>query len=134
VVIALALFGCGDKDTDTVDETAAGPVEYAEIETLFARNCTTAGCHGGPELQTGLDLSAGVAYGLLVDEPSVELPSMVRVSPGDPAASYLFHKLSGTQEDVGGSGDVMPPGFGLATNDIALVERWIAEGAIGAPR
>lgn len=125
----LALAGCdgGGPSTDDTDVTAV--TLSGDVQPLFERNCTTVGCHGGPEGQTGLDLTAGVAYGDLVDVDAFQVPSMKLVAPGDPDASYLMAKLKGTHEAAGGGGDIMPPGFGLAQNDVDLVAAWITAGA-----
>ena len=106
------------------------PTLSGDVQPLFERNCTTAGCHGGPEGQTGLDLTAGVTHGMMVDVPAFQLPSMSLVAPGDPDNSYLMAKLLNTHEEAGGTGGIMPPGFGLAQNDIDLVSAWIAAGAL----
>jgi hypothetical protein len=119
-----ACQGAADKTADT---DAGG--SFVEVEALFARSCATSGCHGGPEYSTGLDLSAGQAHGLLVGQDSTQLPSMKLVAPGEPEASYLLHKVRGTHEEVGGSGELMPPPFGLADADLASIVAWIEDGA-----
>ncbi|MCB9680120.1 MAG: hypothetical protein H6733_01490 [Alphaproteobacteria bacterium] len=121
-LVGMAIWsGCGGDATPTLS---------GDIAPLFQRNCTTSGCHGGPEAQTGLDLSDGVAWAQLVGVASSEAPSVDRVVPGNADDSYLIHKLEGTAEAVGGSGDIMPPGFGLAQSDIDLVRAWIEAGAL----
>jgi hypothetical protein len=74
-------------------------------------------------------LKHGEAYGNLVDVPSIQLPSMVRVKPGATSASYLWHKIDGTQLQVGGSGMIMPYTFPLNPDERAIFERWITAGA-----
>lgn len=121
--------GCPGTGTD--EDTDVGPPEgFAAVEVIFAESCVSSGCHGGPEPTTGLDLSPGVAYGKLVSVPS-EQTALDRVVPGDPELSYVMHKLRGTYVEVGGSDetDRMPPGFGISGDRIAVIERWIAEGA-----
>ena len=54
---------------------------------------------------------------------------MAWITPGDPANSYLLHKVSGTHFSVGGGGNVMPPGGGFSSSDIADIEQWIIQGA-----
>jgi hypothetical protein len=115
----VALMACG----------APAPTFSADIEPIFARNCTTAGCHA-PPVEAGLDLSPGVAWGQLVDVPSTQAPTMARVVPGDAEASYLYRKLANTHVEAGGSGTLMPPGFGLANNEVAIVAAWIEAGAL----
>ncbi|MCB9674953.1 MAG: hypothetical protein H6737_07545 [Alphaproteobacteria bacterium] len=67
----------------------------------------------------------------LVNERAVGNPTMFRVVPGDPDASYLVHKLRGTHLEVGGTGERMPgPGYAdLQLWQIQMVEEWIRDGA-----
>ena len=65
--------------------------------------------------------------------PSAQSP-LLRVRPGRPSQSYLWHKLAGTQDSVGGSGDRMPalhlPGDQpLAGAEMELLRGWILDGA-----
>ncbi len=105
------------------------PTFSGEIAPIFARNCTTSGCHS-PPVEAGLDLSPGVAWAQLVDVASTQAPAMVRVAPGDAEASYLYRKLANTHVEAGGSGTLMPPGFGLANNEVEIVAAWIEAGAL----
>lgn len=113
-------------DTDVADTDVAG---FAAVDTILQRSCATYGCHAGPELNTGLDLSSGQAYANLVNVASAEVPSMDRVEPGDASNSYLIAKLAGTQEAVGGSGDRMPSPFGLSQSELDLITAWVNAGA-----
>jgi len=96
--------------------------------------CT--GCHtGGSSAPAGLDLSAGASYGNIFNVNSTQLPSMKRIKPGDPASSYLLHKVNGTQGSVGGSGSRMPFGCSgascLSAATRTAIENWITSGAPG---
>jgi len=42
-----------------------------------------------------LRLDAASSYAMLVNTPSAEVPSLMRVSPGNPDASYIIQKLEG---------------------------------------
>lgn len=118
--------GAGDDTEETDAATSFG----ADVLPILSRNCATAGCHAGPELATGLDLTAGQAYGQMVDRPSTQLSTMDRVEPNDPIESYLIRKMENSHTQAGGSGDLMPPGFGLPATDIETIKRWISEGAL----
>ena len=63
------------------------------------------GCHGG---------SGGLTLRGDFEVNTVNVPALGagldRIEPGDPDSSYLFHKLRGTQRDVGGGGNRMPLG------------------------
>jgi len=53
-----------------------------------------------------------------------------RIEPGDSAKSYLWHKINGTQADVGGGGSNMPLGAGaLPQATLDIINEWIAGGA-----
>jgi hypothetical protein len=71
-------------------------------------------------------LDAADSYNLLVGVPSTEVPSVLRVKPGDPVNSYIIQKLQG-HAAVGAQ---MP--FGgpyLSADTIAFVQQWITNGA-----
>jgi hypothetical protein len=100
---------------------------------VFTPVCTT--CHSGAAAPLGLRLDAGSSYAMLVNAPSVEVPALKRVAPGNPDASYLIQKLEGTAA----SGSRMPlNGPALAPATIAVIRQWIADGApassINAPQ
>lgn len=118
---------CSSEAPDTSDTDGAS--DFAEVQAVFDRSCASAGCHGGPEAQTGLDLSPGQSWEGLVNVPSAQLPVLPRVLPGEPEQSYLVAKLNGTHLDLGGAGERMPSPFGLAPNEFDTVRAWIAEGA-----
>jgi hypothetical protein len=99
--------------------------ELASIQRhVFTPVCTV--CHAGAAAPLGLRLEEGAAYAMLVNAPSVEEPSLNRVEPGDPDASYLIRKLEGT---AGGTrmplnAPPLPPGT------IAVIRQWILDGAL----
>ena len=105
-------------------ETDGAPVDYeSEIQPIFNVHCYS--CHLRGAEPGGLALEPGVSYDELVNVPS-EQSELLRVAPGDPEASYLLHKLRGTQVEVGGSGNAMPQGGGTLSDEaIALIEAWI---------
>lgn len=132
LVLALSPFlgGCfSDDPTDPSD----GPPSFAEdIQPIFSGSCAFSGCHGSNANppQKPMELTAGQAYDNIVGVSSAELPSMLRIAPGEPDQSYLIHKIQGTQNSVGGSGDRMPLGMApLAQSTIDLIRRWVEEGA-----
>ena len=101
--------------------------EFTSIQAnVLTPVCTT--CHSGAAAPLGLRLDEGVSYALLVNAPSTEVPSLLRVDPGDPDNSYLIQKLEGTAT----VGARMPlGGSALPPETIAVVRQWILEGAIG---
>jgi len=98
------------------------------VQPIFDRECVK--CHGPKEKKAKLDLSAPESYKALVNVPSREVPTTLRVKPGDPEQSYLWLKLDHRTEE--GSG--MPKGFfsakRLAPKDLDVVKAWIAAGAL----
>jgi hypothetical protein len=91
---------------------------------VFSPICSA--CHAGATAPQGLRLDAGNSYALLVGIPSNEVPSVLRVKPGDPDNSYLIQKLEGharvgAQMPFGG-----PP---LPATTIAFIRQWILNGA-----
>jgi hypothetical protein len=97
-------------------------------DNVFTPICTA--CHVGATAPQGLRLDAANSYGLLVGVASAQAPTVLRVAPGNPGASYLIQKLEGTAT-VGGR---MPlNGTPLAQGDIDIIRQWITDGAQAAP-
>jgi methionine-rich copper-binding protein CopC len=100
--------------------------DFASIQDhVFTPICTV--CHAGGSAPQGLRLDATNSYALLVGVPSTEVPSILRVKPGDPDNSYLIQKLEGhasvgAQMPFGG-----PP---LSADTIAAIRQWIIDGAM----
>jgi hypothetical protein len=93
-------------------------------------SCAVTACHVGPFISEDLDLSTPEkVIAQSVGVPSRQSP-LLRVLPGRPSQSYLWHKMSGTQADVGGSGDRMPQGGPfLSPDEMDAIRAWILEGA-----
>ena len=76
-----------------------------------------------------MSLEAGSSFSNLVNVPSTEVPSRLRVNPGNPDDSYLIIKI--VENDPRRVGSRMPligPPF-LDEDVIEVIKRWIAEGA-----
>lgn len=107
----------------------AATVTLTQLQsTIFTPTCS--GCHtgGGSSLPASMDLSSTAAsFAALVGVASTEQPSVLRVSAGDPDASYLVRKIEGAAGITGGR---MPLGGApLDPALIANVRTWISEGA-----
>ena len=74
-------------------------------------------------------MDASTAYLKLVNAPSLQSTLKI-VMPGYPNESYLFHKISGTHLQVGGSGTRMPSVTPLSEANIGLISQWISQGAL----
>ena len=88
-----------------------------EVAPIFAARCIK--CHGPEKQKEGLRLDQRAAAFLGGDSGE---PGVV---PGDSASSELFRRIDPTDEL-----DRMPPkGEPLTVDQIALIKRWIDEGA-----
>ena len=104
-------------------ETDEATLENVQAN-IFNPSCAVSGCHVGESAPRGLDLSAGAARDNLVGVPSDELPSFLRVDPGNPDDSYLVMKIEG---DSRIAGQRMPLGRpALSSEQIQLVREWIS--------
>lgn len=112
---------------DTADDR---PTDWAYVHTAILRpSCATSACHSRLGAQAGLDLSTSdTAYVFLTGRVcgAPELPgdpvgNFVR--PGHPESSQLVYMLRGDGIAI------MPPDVPLPDVEIAIVERWILEGA-----
>lgn len=99
----------------------------ATVQPFIVKACN---CHRSePIPMAPFSLKDADAYANLVNAPSIQVPTMMRVAPSDTAHSYLWHKINGTQASVGGSGQIMPSTFPLNPDEKAIFERWINAGA-----
>ena len=113
--------------TVTVSNTA--PVTLTQIQSsVFTPICSACHTGGGAALPAAMNLTtAAASFSALVNVSSLEIPSRMRVAPGNPDASYLIQKLEGTPGIVG---DRMPQfGAPLPPATIAQIREWIANGA-----
>jgi hypothetical protein len=99
--------------------------DFASIQAnIFTPICSV--CHIGGGAPEGLRLDAANSYNLLVGVASTEVPTLMRVAPGDPDNSYIIQKLEG-HAAVGAQ---MPLGGPfLSTDTIAFIRQWITNGA-----
>jgi hypothetical protein len=141
IAIALCTILCGACDDDEDDEasdqsesstTDVMEVDYVtQIQPIWNTWCT---CHlqgaSGEMVAPTLTLNAEFSHEELVGQASTAVPALARIEPGDPDASYLWHKIHDTQEEVGGGGTEMPPAQVLSDGDMELIEHWIRGGAM----
>jgi hypothetical protein len=131
VLSFLFLTACGDLELPTEPGNGGPPIDptatFTRVQNeIFTPTCAQLGCHHPIGQQSQLVLTAGQAYAQTVNVASVEMPSLRRVAPGDPANSYLYRKITG----AGITGDRMPQGLPpLSDAQIALVRDWIRRGA-----
>ncbi len=117
-----------DAGIDIVDEEVAEPVRLPEVHArVFARAC--APCHT-ERVSGGLSLRERPELRDALVAPATQATDVLRVQPGDPERSYLWLKLHDRQDEVGGLGVRMPLGGTLEAADLALLRRWIEDGAL----
>jgi hypothetical protein len=118
----------------TVANTAPAQVTLTQLQTqIFTPICS--GCHtgGGTSLPGVQNLTAGNTFANIVNVPSIEQPSLLRIKPNDAANSYLVQKILGAP---GITGSRMPFGCGSTANPcldqatIDLVKTWVSQGAL----
>jgi hypothetical protein len=128
--------GDGAEGGDFVAEFIVEPVDDGTLRPTLASiqmhvfTPICAACHTGPASNTlpaGMDLTdADSSFAQLVGVPSVQVPALNRVQPGEPDESYLVHKLEGTAD----LGLRMPLGLPpLDATEIDAIREWIALGA-----
>jgi hypothetical protein len=141
VLLALMLAagiaaGCGGGSGDGADNgvppeppppSSFGP-NFSEIQDqVFTPTCAVSGCHTGAAAPEGLRLDEANSFGMLVDVASSQVPSILRVAPGDPDNSYLIQKLEGTASVGAQMPEGGPP---LPQASIDVIRQWIIDGAI----
>lgn len=141
--VSLALTACGgsgvgldengrpwsEHDWSTSGESSDtdGNTQFNRIQsTILTPQCATSGCHAGTASPLGLDLSASVAYDNLLTMSSSQVSGLQLVEPSNADASYLVHKIQGTQSAGQQMPLYRPP---LSDEQLTLVRQWISDGA-----
>ena len=132
IPLALLLTACGNLETVTGPDGVGGePVDPTATLTrvqneVFTPTCARIGCHDTLGQQSQLVLTPSRSYAEIVNRASIEMPSLLRIKPGDPPNSYLYRKIIGS----GITGDRMPQGLPpLSDAQIKLVRDWVRRGA-----
>ena len=118
----------GGDFTATFQVSSVQPTLTSIQTNVFSPICS--GCHtgGGTTLPTSMNLSnANASFAALVGVTSLQVPSLQRVTAGNPSNSYLVHKLEGGPNIVGLQ---MPRNAApLDQPTLAAVRQWISNGA-----
>lgn len=135
-VVSFLAAGCAGEGTTSGLICPGGgtgaptPTLSADVQPILSASCAVAGCHTGTSPAQSMNLSAGQTLGNTVNVPSLEVPNLARICPGNPDQSYLVHKIQGTQASVGGSGSRMPlGGQPLSQGQINTIRAWVSAGA-----
>lgn len=116
VSIALMVTSCYNDQLPAVP-TPANVSYQKDVQNLFTKNCV--GCH-----KTGgqyPDLSIGKSYASLT---TLNVDGEYFVTSGDAAGSILYQAMTGN------GAPQMPPNGALSASKLALVEKWINDGAL----
>lgn len=99
-----------------------------EVLPLFAARCAFDGCHGGSRPAIGLDLSSARAASAtaIAHRTTSGWPGWPVIDAGSSAWSYLIYKVIDEESIIGRR---MPVGRPLEVAEIALLSRWIDQGA-----
>ncbi len=115
LLVSLILTAC-DNDK-SVEPGVKDNVSFAlDIQPILTEKCAT--CHNPTEVEP--DFREGLAY-----ESFEELIAEGDVIPGNAEGSELVEMLEGVSAD----GNTMPPSGLMSETNIALVKKWIDEGA-----
>jgi len=126
--------GSSAATTVTVANTVTPTVTLTQLQAkIFTPICSVCHTGGGTVLPSVQNLTAGHTFANIVNVPSIEQPTLLRIKPNDPTNSYLLQKIEGAP---GISGSRMPLGCGSSANPcldqatIDLVKTWISQGAL----
>ncbi|MCB9741887.1 MAG: hypothetical protein H6740_04735 [Alphaproteobacteria bacterium] len=113
-------------DSSAADDSGEEALSFAtDVAPIISNSCSP--CHTS-SASGGLDMSANNAYGNLVNGTANS--GLTLVTPNDPANSYMWRKLEGTQSEAGGGGDQMPKGNAPLPQDaMGTIDQWIRTGA-----
>ena len=97
-------------------------------QTIFTPSCAKSGCHSGALPTAGMLLTDGSTHTSVVGVTSLEQPSLSRVEPFDPEASYLVRKVLANPAINGLPMPADGPPF-LDLDRLEALKSWIAAGA-----
>ena len=130
--LVLSVGGCGDSDPAPVGPEEESSFALLQSE-LFAQRCV--GCHapGTPEAnESGLVLTGADVFEALVGvapaNAAAASAGMLRVKPGNPDLSLLYHKLQRTTPVRYGA-EMPLGGDPVSVGQLQFVREWIEAGA-----
>lgn len=138
LALAAGAAACDEKLATLAGPTPALEPTFASIQANIFEITDSAGrnacisCHTniGRTPAGGLNLLHDAAYDQLVNVASTQVPSLKRVNPGSPDASYIVHKIEGRSGIVGTRMPRNGPPY-MTDGQILILRRWIE---LGAPR
>jgi len=141
--LSIVLLGCSSNSAEDHSNDPQNPPEaapgYQQLYTeIFSTSCASGACHDGEQGIAGLSFAEmDSSYEQLVGTPPssahAQNAGMLRVSPGDPDASFLLAKLEWSQTQLleAGFGAPMPMGGvpGPGPSSMEAIRKWIEAGA-----
>ncbi len=119
MVASLGLFATSCYNDALPEEPIPANVSYkTNVQNIFNKNCI--GCHKGA-VNTNPNLTDGNSYLSLTTANATT--GEVFVTPGDASGSILYQAMTGK------GAPQMPPNGALSASKLALVEKWINDGA-----
>lgn len=122
-ILSFMLFlvaGCEHDINDSKQNT--NTINFTQVSNSVFSACVQ--CHSSSAKSGGMDISA---YENIVNAPSSENASFMRIKPSNPDSSYIYMKVTGA---AGITGSKMPQGGTLSADNIKLLSDWIKAGAI----
>lgn len=115
------VFGAGDRGSPGAANLQCRAAFTAEeFQALLVVDCP--GCHTANGRLGGLNLDDHTRS---IGRPSIDVPEIALIEPGDRLRSYLYLKLIDEQASVGGEGEIMPPMNVLGEVEIERIGRYI---------
>ena len=147
LLLCCGMVSAGCEYNTIVEEPLLTPLKevpaplYVELEaslesiqdSLFSGTCQNSRCHDCCWNAAELDLSRGKSYENLVNVPSMQDPSVMRVAPGKPDSSYLIWKLEGHPDMQGVLMPIEVTPRRVDDRVIQVIRDWITAGAQGGP-
>ena len=123
-----------EEPPDLAPPSCTGTATFAAIRRQILPTCEGYGCHLSEPYAGELNLNGAFAYAALVGPAARAAPSLQRVQPGQPLASFLWRKLDNQLPRDFTQGVPMPVGAEnfwtpLTAERRALVYCWILAGA-----
>ncbi|NOS99539.1 MAG: hypothetical protein HOP29_02810 [Phycisphaerales bacterium] len=130
LVIGLAPGAC-QGPANLPGQATGEVVSYADhIQPMLTAKCVSCHQEGGLADLVGIALRAtpGEAHDSMVNQPSVQDPTLMLIVPGDAEASLIYQKVSSDSPPVG----MRMPSLGapLTSDELALLRDWINQGAL----
>lgn len=97
---------------------------FQKVQSLFNSKCIT--CHNSEDLAAGMSLESGMSYRSLVNVASGEDPTLKRIEPNNPEASYLYRKIMRDAANLPFKEEGMPlDDDKLSDEEIGIIRDWI---------